>query len=50
MKITDISGKVALHNQVEMPYLGLGVFQSENNSEVMNAIQWAIDAGYRHIR
>jgi len=49
MTITDIKGTVKLHNGVEMPYLGLGVFQSREGSEVINAITFALDAGYRHI-
>lgn len=32
-----------------MPYLGLGVYLSEDGKEVINAIKWALDAGYRHI-
>lgn len=49
MTITDIKGTVKLHNGVEMPYLGLGVFQSREGSEVINSITFALDAGYRHI-
>jgi methylglyoxal/glyoxal reductase len=49
MNITDLQGTVTLHNQVEMPYFGLGVFQSEEGEEVMNAVKWAIEAGYRHV-
>ena len=49
MNITDVKGTVTLSNQVEMPYFGLGVFQSAEGTEVINAVKWAIDAGYRHI-
>ncbi|GET26817.1 aldo/keto reductase [Prolixibacter sp. NT017] len=49
MKITDLQGTVTLSNDVEMPYFGLGVFQSEEGEEVMNAVKWAIEAGYRHV-
>ena len=49
MTITDIKGTVKLQNGVGMPYLGLGVFQSREGSEVINAITYALDAGYRHI-
>ena len=49
MKITDLQGTVKLNNDVEMPYFGLGVFQSQEGQEVINAVKWAIDAGYRHI-
>ncbi len=47
--ITDIRGTFQLHNGVEMPYLGLGVYLADNDKEVINAVQWALDAGYRHI-
>lgn len=47
--ITDIKGTFTLHNGVKMPYLGLGVYLSEDGKEVINAIKWALDAGYRHI-
>ena len=48
-KITDIYGCFELSNGVKMPYLGLGVYLSEEGSEVVNAVKWALDAGYRHI-
>lgn len=32
-----------------MPYFGLGVWQSKDGSEVINAINYALDAGYRSI-
>lgn len=49
MTISDIKGTIDLSNGVKMPYFGLGVFQSREGSEVMDAIQYALDAGYRHI-
>ncbi len=45
----DISSKVKLNNGVEMPWLGLGVFQSVDGNEVINAIHSALDTGYRSI-
>ena len=47
--ITDIQGTFELNNGVQMPYLGLGVYQAEEGGEVERAIQWALEAGYRHI-
>lgn len=35
-----------LHDTVEMPMLGLGVFQVKDGDEVRNAVSWAIEAGY----
>ncbi len=49
MQISNLQGTVSLNNGVEMPYFGLGVFQSREGSEVINAIRCALDYGYRHI-
>ena len=48
-EITDLQGTFTLHNGVEMPYFGLGVYLSEDGQEVINAVKWALEAGYRHI-
>lgn len=47
--ITDIKGTFTLHNGVKIPYFGLGVYLSEDGKEVINAIKWALETGYRHI-
>jgi methylglyoxal/glyoxal reductase len=47
--ITNIQGSWTLNNGLEMPYFGLGVFQSKEGEEVINAVQYALGAGYRHI-
>ena len=49
MLITDITGCVILHNNVAMPYLGLGVYKASEGREVINAVTYALQAGYRHI-
>ena len=49
MVITDIKGCVKLSNGVEMPYFGLGVFQIREGNEVIEAVKYALDNGYRHI-
>jgi len=49
MKITNLKGTAILSNGVEMPYLGLGVYLSQEGPEVINAVKYALDAGYRHI-
>lgn len=49
MKISDINSAATLHNGVEMPVLGLGVYKAGNGEEVINAIHYALKAGYRHI-
>ena len=48
-KLSDIKGTFPLSNGVNMPYLGLGVFQSKDGPEVVNAVKWALETGYRHI-
>jgi diketogulonate reductase-like aldo/keto reductase len=40
--------RLELNNGVEMPVLGLGVFQTPS-SETRDAVRTALDAGYRHI-
>ena len=34
---------------LKCPYFGLGVYLSEDGREVINAIKWSLEAGYRHI-
>lgn len=48
-EITDIKGTWKLNNGIDMPYFGLGVFQAQNNNEVVDAVNNALDFGYRHI-
>ena len=48
-KITNLQGTFELHNGVQMPYLGLGVYLSEDGREVINAVKDALNHGYRHI-
>ncbi|QJW88143.1 aldo/keto reductase [Spirosoma taeanense] len=40
---------VTLNNGVEMPCLGLGVYAPNHNSEVQQAVEWALEAGCRLI-
>lgn len=49
MVIKDLQGKTRLSNGVDMPYFGLGVFESEVGDETKQAVLWALEAGYRHI-
>jgi 2,5-diketo-D-gluconate reductase A len=34
---------------VQMPVLGLGVWQMDEGAETENAVEWALEAGYRHV-
>ena len=45
----DIHTTKKLNNRVEIPYLGFGVFLCNDGDETINAVRWAIEAGYRHI-
>lgn len=38
-----------LNNGVQMPRLGLGVWRSKSGEETVNAVRWAMEAGYRHV-
>lgn len=40
---------VTLNNGVDMPLLGLGVYAPQHNSEVQQAVEWALEAGCRLI-
>jgi diketogulonate reductase-like aldo/keto reductase len=39
----------ALADGNEIPLLGMGVWQVPNGPECVNAVRWALEAGYRHI-
>ncbi len=47
--LIDLSSTTTLNNQVEMPWLGLGVFRAEPGEEVRQAVAEALRVGYRHI-
>lgn len=38
-----------LNNGIEIPMLGLGVFKTPDGRETVDAVRWALEAGYRHI-
>ncbi len=45
----QISTTTTLNNNVQMPWLGLGVYKSAEGDEALQAIDAAFKAGYRHI-
>ncbi len=45
----SLNGKIKLNNGTEIPYLGLGVYLTQAGDETINAVKWALQAGYRHI-
>ncbi|WP_423219865.1 aldo/keto reductase [Alicyclobacillus tolerans] len=47
--MNSLTSTAKLNNGVEMPYVGLGVWQSKQGGEVENAVRAALELGYRHI-
>ncbi|WP_159886314.1 aldo/keto reductase [Paenibacillus puerhi] len=47
--IAHIRDTVKLHNGVNMPWLGLGVWKTKDGDEVIHAVTEALKAGYRSI-
>ena len=45
----NLQSTTTLHNGVEMPWLGLGVFKVEEGQELVHAVKTAIEFGYRSI-
>ncbi|EJQ41602.1 glyoxal reductase [Bacillus wiedmannii] len=45
----NLQSTITLHNGVEMPWFGLGVFKVEDGPELVEAVKSAIKAGYRSI-
>ncbi|MDD4369516.1 MAG: aldo/keto reductase [Anaerostipes sp.] len=41
--------QITLYNGIDIPQIGLGVYQAPVGSGTVNAVKWAIEAGYRHI-
>ena len=44
-----LQSKTKLNNGVEIPILGLGVYQSRAGTETRDAVRFALEVGYRHI-
>ncbi|WP_413303537.1 aldo/keto reductase [Bacillus sp. 1P10SD] len=49
MIVKSLGDTTVLNNGVKMPWLGLGVFQVNEGQDVVDSVQWAIEAGYRSI-
>ena len=45
----DLSTTRTLNNGVKIPIFGLGVFRSAPGEETVNAVKWALQAGYKMI-
>ena len=37
------------NNGIEIPMLGLGVYQTKDGNQTVDSVKWALEAGYRHI-
>src|SRR5256885_7378340 len=48
-KVTTDGCTRLLEDGVEMPMLGLGVWQVRKGPECVDAVRWALELGYRHI-
>ncbi|MBP5224177.1 MAG: aldo/keto reductase [Lachnospiraceae bacterium] len=40
---------IRLNDGHEIPQIGFGVFRTRDGEECINAVKWALEAGYRHI-
>lgn len=47
--VKNIQSTVTLHNGVEMPWFGLGVYKVTDESEIVDVVAAALNYGYRHI-
>jgi diketogulonate reductase-like aldo/keto reductase len=44
-----LTSSTVLHNGINMPWLGLGVWKVKDDGETERTVQAAIEAGYRHV-
>ncbi|MED4205885.1 aldo/keto reductase [Neobacillus mesonae] len=47
--VKKLQDTTTLHNDVKMPWLGIGVFKVEEGPELVNAVKTAIKHGYRSV-
>jgi len=47
--VSSLKSTTTLNNGVEMPWLGLGVFQVKDGEEVISSVKTALEVGYRSI-
>ena len=48
MQLT-LQSSITLNNGVEIPRLGLGVYQTPPGERTLRAVRYALNIGYRHI-
>lgn len=49
IKANKLTDTYTLNNNVQIPVIGFGTWQSADGEEAYNAVKWALEAGYRHI-
>lgn len=49
MSTMNLQSTARLNNGVEIPWVGLGVYQAGRGGETRDAVTWALKAGYRHV-
>jgi diketogulonate reductase-like aldo/keto reductase len=47
--LLTLDSRAKLNNGVEIPYFGLGVYQSPPGKTTLHAVKYALKIGYRHI-
>jgi methylglyoxal/glyoxal reductase len=47
--LLTLKANAKLNNEVQIPYLGLGVYQSPPGKTTVRAVRYALKIGYRHI-
>ncbi|MDX9802290.1 MAG: aldo/keto reductase [Spirochaetia bacterium] len=47
--INSINDRTVLNNCIKMPWLGFGVYQINDEQEVVNSVKYALETGYRSI-
>lgn len=47
--IKNLASTKTLHNGLEIPFVGLGVYQMKNPEETVNAVRTATETGYRSV-
>ncbi len=45
----NVASSIKMNNGVEIPRLGLGTWQAQQDGTARQAVEWALEAGYRHI-
>lgn len=49
MEKLNIHSKIILNNGTKIPIIGFGTYKVPEGEDVVSAVKWALEAGYRHI-